>query len=268
MRIWILSDLHLESSTWRPPTSMKGRGDVVVLAGDVHGRLSRSVEWAALERLPGGAFEGMEVILVPGNHEFYFFDIDAEALAGRRAAKETGIHLLDCGEAVIDGVRFLGCSLWTDYALYGDAPAAMNAAARGINDHRLITRQGKRFAPADALDRHVSEKIWLAGALARKHDGPTVVVTHHCVSRRSVHPKWGKVPISAAFSSNLDGLVEGSGAALWVHGHTHDSFDYMLGGTRVICNPKGYGPSYATGIPENTAFDPRLVIEIEGGRDA
>ncbi len=169
---------------------------------------------------------------------------------------------------MIGGVRFLGCTLWTDYALYGDTGAAMAAAARGLNDHRLIRRQGRLFSPADALDRHVTEKIWLAGALARKHDGPTVVVTHHCVSQKSVHSRWGRTPVSAAFSSNLDVLVEGSGAALWVHGHTHDSFDYALGGTRVICNPKGYGPTYATAIAENLAFDPRLVVEIEGGRDA
>lgn len=159
-------------------------------------------------------------------------------------------------------MRFLGCTLWTDYALYGDAADAMAAAARGINDHRLIRRQGARFSPADALDRHVTEKIWLAGALARQHDGPTVVVTHHCVSQKSVHPKWGRTPISAVFSSNLDDLVAGSGAALWVHGHTHDSFDYSLVGTRVICNPKGYGPSCGGGIPENAAFDPRLVVEV------
>jgi predicted phosphodiesterase len=262
MRIWIISDLHLEMSVWQPPTDMVGKADVVVLAGDIDGRLSRSIEWIALHRLPGGAFDGLDAVIVPGNHEFYHRDINAETLAGRRMAKETGVHLLDCGQAVIAGVRFLGATLWTDYALYGDAGAAMAAASRGINDHRLISRQGRRFTPADALDRHVTEKIWLAGALARQHDGPMVVVTHHCISKKSVHPRWGETPISAAFASNLDDLVAGSGAALWVHGHTHDSFDYSLGDTRVICNPKGYGPSYAGGIPENAAFDPRLVVEV------
>jgi predicted phosphodiesterase len=262
MKLWILSDLHLEMSRWEPPVDMQGRADVVVLAGDVHNPLSRSIEWIKEQRRPDRAFQGAEVVLVPGNHEFYHRDIDADTLDGRRAAKAAGVHLLDCGETVLYGVRFLGCTLWTDYALYGDAPAAMAVAAKGLNDHRLITRQGKRFAPADALDRHLTEKVWLAGALARKHDGPTVVVTHHCISRRSVHAKWGKVPISAAFSSNLDAFVEGSGAALWIHGHTHDSFDYEIGGTRVICNPKGYGPSYLGGVPENVGFDPRLVVEV------
>ncbi len=192
MRLWILSDLHMEFSTWRPPTDMRGRADVVVLAGDVHNPLLASVGWISDNRKPGRAFHGMEVVLVPGNHEFYHRDLDAEAIEARRAAKAAGVRLLDCGEAVLGGVRFLGCTLWTDYDLYGDAAAAMAAAARGLNDHRLIRRQGRLFTPADALDRHVTEKIWLAGALARKHDGPTVVVTHHCVSQKSVHARWGR----------------------------------------------------------------------------
>ncbi len=72
----------------------------------------------------------------------------------------------------------------------------------------------------------------------------------------------GQEPISAAFSSNLDGLVASSGASLWVHGHTHDSFDYAIDRTRVICNPKGYGPRVAGGVPENAAFDSRLIVEV------
>jgi predicted phosphodiesterase len=250
-------------SVWQPPTDMAGKADVVVLAGDVYNPLVASVGWIRDHRKPGGAFEGMEVVLVPGNHEFYHQDVDAQALAARHVIDIVGgIHLLDCGEAVIAGVRFLGATLWTDYALYGDAADAMDVAARGLNDHRLISRQGRRFSPADALDRHVSEKIWIAGALARKHDGPTVVVTHHCVSKRSVHPKWKFNPLNAAFASHLDEFVEMSGAALWVHGHTHDSHDYQIGRTRVICNPKGYGPSVFGRVPENAAFDERLVVEV------
>jgi predicted phosphodiesterase len=237
MKLWILSDLHLESSNWQPPTNMRGKADVVVLAGDVHNPLTRSIAWIAEQRQPGRAFDGMQVLLVPGNHEYYRHDIDDEALAARTAARDAGVH-------------------------YDNEDVAMRVALLGINDHRMINRGQKRFRPVDARDTHIHERIWLEDMLLRRHDGPTVVVTHHCISQKSVHAKWGRIPISAAFASNLDNLVRHSGAALWVHGHTHDSFDYMLGKTRVICNPKGYGPTYATDKPENLEFDPRLIIEI------
>jgi predicted phosphodiesterase len=269
MRLWILSDLHLEQSVWQPPTDMKGRADVVVLAGDIHNPLTRSIAWAASHMAPGCAFDGMEVLLVPGNHEYYRRDIEEQALAARHAAKDAGVHLLDGHESLIGGVRFLGITLWTNYLLYGDSEVAMQAATQGINDHRLISFKGGRFAPYDAMKQHFRELHWLEDQIAlRPFAGPTVVVTHHCVSKKSVHSRWGETPISAAFASNLDAFVAASGAALWIHGHTHDSFDYMLGATRVVCNPKGYGPSVLGGIPENTVFDERLVIEIDGGPDA
>ena len=127
----------------------------------------------------------------------------------------------------------------------------------GLNDHRCIKLRDGTFRPKDALARHIAGKAWLEGMFAKPHDGPTVVVTHHCVSRRSVHDRWRNDVISAAFSSNLDALVGSSNADLWVHGHTHDSFDYRIGRTRVVCNPRGYGS-------ENQFFDPKLIVEIGG----
>ena len=88
---------------------------------------------------------------------------------------------------------------------------------------------------------------------------PLIVVTHHSPSFCSVPARFTRDPLSAAYSSHLDGLVERSGAALWVHGHTHDSFDYKIGGTRVICNPRGY-----FGRELNRNFNPQFVIEIGG----
>jgi predicted phosphodiesterase len=263
MRIWVLSDLHLEQSSWRAPEDMAGKADVVLLAGDIYNPLTRSIKWIAGERQPGGAFHGMDVLLVPGNHEYHRKDIEEQAVAARHAAKAAGVHLLDGHESLIGGVRFLGITLWTNYLLHGDSEAAMQAAAQGINDHRLISFKGGRFTPYDAMKQHFRELHWLEDQIAlRPFAGPTVVVTHHGVSKNSVHPRWGETPLNAAFASNLDAFVAASGAALWIHGHTHDSFDYMLGGTRVICNPKGYGPSSLGGIPENVAFDPRLVVEV------
>ena len=256
MRLWILSDLHLEQSSWQPSFGVEA--DAVVLAGDLHNPLCRSIEWIARQR-DTGAFKNMEVVLIPGNHEFYHVDIDDALAEGRRLAQGVGIHLLDGDQAIIGGVRFLGCTLWTDYCLSGDQRLGMITAELGLNDHRCIRKGNGTFMPRDALARHLEGKAWLERELAKPHDGKTVVVTHHCVSRRSVHDRWRNDVISAAFSSNLDALVGSSNADLWVHGHTHDSFDYQIGRTRVVCNPRGYGS-------ENQFFDPKLVVEIGGDR--
>ena len=186
----------------------------------------------------------MEVVLVPGNHEFYHVDLDDALLEGRRLAKNLGVHFLDSDQAIIGGVRFLGCTLWTDYALIGDQRLGMLAAEMALNDHRCIKLRDGTFRPKDALARHIAGKAWLEGMFAKPHDEPTVVVTHHCISQRSVDDRWRMDALSAAFSSNLDRLVESSNADVWVHGHTHDSFDYRIGRTRVVCNPKGYGPVF------------------------
>jgi hypothetical protein len=137
------------------------------------------------------------------------------------------------------GVRFLGCTLWTDYRL-GDAQLeAMKAARRCLNDHRAIsTRGGGEFSPRDALDEHHKSRTWLAGELSRQYDGVTVVVSHHGPHPFSVHPRYAGDLLKAAFVSDLTSLL--SKANFWFHGHVHDAFDYEICGCRVVCNPLGY----------------------------
>ena len=116
------------------------------------------------------------------------------------------------------------------------------------------------FAPADAaalFDRHAS---WLEARLATPFSGPTVVVTHHAPSPRSIHPRFAGLPLNVCFVSDTEHLLEGRRVALWIHGHTHDSFDYVANGTRVVCNPRGYAKN---GINENPAFDPGLIITLD-----
>ena len=262
MRIWTMSDLHMEMSTWTlPDVASRVAADVLVLAGDVHAPLRRSLAWLAVQR-DEGPLAGLEIVMVAGNHEFYGAEIVGERAAGAALARELGIHYLDRSSVIIDGVRFLGCTLWTDYALDKTPIMAQLVAGRSLSDHRLIEKGARKFLPGDALAEHKLDRAWLERALAEPFDDATVVVTHHCVSQRSVHARWQGDPLTPAFSSNLDSLVERSGAALWVHGHTHESCDYLAGGTRVVCNPKGYGPRLRGGQFENTSFDPGLVVEI------
>ena len=86
-----------------------------------------------------------------------------------------------------------------------------------------------------------------------------MVITHHAPSRKSIHPRFADSLMNACFVSDAERLIDGSRAHLWIHGHTHDSFDYFVNGTRVLCNPRGY---VVDDKAENPAFDPGLVVEV------
>jgi hypothetical protein len=165
---------------------------------------------------------------------------------------------------VIDGVRFLGSTLWTDYNLYGNVEGAMRLAERGLNDHRCIFPDAT-MAPLTAIDArawHMQSRRWLTEKLATPSSSTTVVVTHHLPHLGSIDPRYAGSPLNPAFCSDLSALIEQSGPVLWVHGHTHASCDYRAGSTRMLCNPKGYGPPPGRTQIENTQFNPALVVSL------
>jgi calcineurin-like phosphoesterase family protein len=148
---------------------------------------------------------------------------------------------------------------------------AMFNARRGMNDFRVIQgANGKVFSPYEAAEIHRKTVEWLKFMLEQPFDGETVIVTHHGCSPKSIHPRWAKSLLNGAFTSDLEHLL--GRAALWIHGHTHDSFDYVRHGTRVIVNPRGYcrsnfNQTRPVGTPliekcENAAFNPKLIVEI------
>jgi hypothetical protein len=131
-----------------------------------------------------------------------------------------------------------------------------------MNDFRLIrggSGPAEAFTPQDVAARFERDAAWLADRLATPHPGPTVVVTHHAPARPSLHPRFAGSLLSACFVSDLERLMGAERVRCWIHGHTHDSFDYRLHGTRVLCNPRGYARG---GVEENPRFDPRLAVEI------
>lgn len=259
-KLRILSDLHLEFA----PLVLEPAGeDVLVLTGDV-GIHTDGAEWA----LAYARRTGVRVVMVAGNHEFYTtpkrrgHTVNSTLDDLREISIDSGemLTLLENEQDIanIAGITFIGCTLWTDYALDGSPALAMLYARQAMNDHRLIFEEEHPFTPIDALRRHRSSRAMLADCLRVYSDGtPIVVVTHHLPSRRSIPAEYADSPVNPAYASNLDKLVARSGAALWVHGHTHGSADYALGDTRVICNPRGYAPHEV-----NPRFDPNLVIEI------
>ena len=119
------------------------------------------------------------------------------------------------------------------------------------------------FQPADAARLFAIQSGWLARSLARPFDGPTVIITHHAPSPRSIHPRFDGALLNACFVSNAEHLLAAGSADLWVHGHTHDSVDYLLGSTRVVCNPRGY---MRNGVAENPCFDVDLLVEVAGSQ--
>ena len=250
MKIQVLSDLHLEFSAFDPPQT---DADVVVLAGDI-ALGSSGTEWARRE------FPSQPIIYVPGNHEYYRSQRPEMLNALREDARRHNVHLLDNDEIVIGGVRFLGCTLWTDFELFGvdEKPWAMRAGERGLNDFRLIKEDSlNTFTPMRSFELHAESLRWLTMRLGETFSGKTVVVTHHLPSRLSVVDRYKDVPLSACFASELGhlfGMMD-----LWIHGHTHDSLDYVVEGTRVICNPRGY---VMPGSSENLDFDPQLVVTL------
>ena len=265
----VFSDLHLKyNGELGFKLNLEPDIDVVVVAGDVTSPVSESLKWLHREI----AMAGHEVIFVAGNHEHYGHIYD-DSMEGGVAARDQypNVHFLENEEVVIKGVRFLGATMWTDFNLYERPEEAMKEAVLAMNDYRTIHSRDAggniiRFTPERTRSIHEDSRNWLRSALATKHDGPTVVVTHHCPHHLSVHEKYAGQKLNASFTSDFDPEITEFQPEFWIHGHTHSNFDYVVPGTRtrVICNPLGYirGGYSGRREVENPMFDPYLTIEI------
>lgn len=246
MRLQILSDVHLEFGDYEPE---RPAVDAVILAGDMHVN-RKGVAWIKRH------FPGVPVIYVAGNHEFYGSSVPGLLRELRGAAEGTNIALLENDSVEIGGVTFLGCTLWTDFELSADAPAAMAAAAKGLSDFHVIRGRADWFHPEDSVKLHQESVCWLKRALGKCDPQKTVVVTHHAPSAQSLAPWHAGSMLNAAFASPLDDFVAQSGVPLWIHGHTHHCVDYRIGRTRIFSNQRGY-----PGEPDSR-YRPAAVIEI------
>jgi predicted phosphodiesterase len=261
MRVQIASDLHHEFSRAGHLGSegipVADGVDVLVLAGDIHAG-ARAFDLYRNYPVP--------IVYVHGNHELYGAEMFSLVHQLRSNANVAAVNFLERDEVVIDGVRFLGTCLWTDYCLRPVwKRVAMSEADMSMTDHRVIRYAGARaFSSHDAETEHLKARDWLEKKLDTHFDGKTVVVTHHAPHPRSIPSEYVDDILSAAFASDLTPLVEQ--ADVWIHGHVHRSADYRVGKCRVICNPRGYpGRHSKNPVPvafENPSFDPALVIDI------
>lgn len=253
MKLRVLSDLHLEHfEAGRELPDVES--DVVVLAGDIH-RHTQGLVWAA-ER-----FRDVPVLYVPGNHEFYDSCMPALRRELRAEASALGIHLLDNDGLVLNGVRFLGTTLWTDFALHDAEPdhcadTTWLKARRWMPDFRIIEQpEGEVFTPEASQALHRQALEWLEAELAIPFAGHTVVISHHAPLAGCIPPRYRGDALSPAFASHLE---ESMGKmAIWIHGHVHEPVDLWCHGTRVIANPGGYPDEF-----EPALFRPELLVEL------
>lgn len=265
LRIQIASDLHLE---WlernfpdAPALQVHPQADVVVVAGDIHSHTRALPKLRAL---------GVPVVYVAGNHEFYGQQLYG-TLDALRSEAPPPVHFLEQRAWLCGRTRFLGVTLWTDYALYGNAVLAQALASRAMADHRWIALNDKVFTAQDALARHQDSLRWLRRELRQPHDGPTVVVTHHGPHPEGVAPQFKGDGLTPAFFSDLRGLMPE--VDLWIFGHTHSSVDIQEGRCRVVANPRGYplNANYAKTeqelVFENRHWKPQWLLELPQGAD-
>lgn len=255
MRIQYLSDLHLESHAFT--LKVRSDADVLVLAGD----LATAKHEGRFERLLREAGD-IPTVVIHGNHEFYNDRMeDAKARRIATCSRFPNVHLLDDSWTIINGIQFIGTTLWSDFALpftqgqrrVSDPVNAMRIAAAGITDFHVIGCQGRLFAPADAATFHQqARQVIKARAQAA---GATVVVSHFLPSERSVDPQFATSSLNPYFASNCEDLMGGNVRA-WLHGHTHASCSYHVNGTEVACNPRGY-----TKV-ENRQFNSQAYIDV------
>lgn len=248
MKFHILSDLHNEFAPFQAPVT---DADVVVLAGDIDVK-GRAVDWALT------TFD-KPVVFVPGNHDYYGGSLGRTLDKMRERCVGTHVHLLHDTAVVIGDVRILGCTLWTDYRLTGNEPLAQWDAQQTMCDFKKIRdAQFRRVRPYQFAALNARSRKFLEEQFEQPFEGKTIVVTHHAPCELSIHERYreGNGHLNASYASRLDHLM-GEHVKLWVHGHTHDSFDYQMHGTRVVCNPRGYA-----GQDLNDDFNPALVVEV------
>lgn len=262
MRVRLLSDLHLEfedrTEDYTPIPLKEDADTVLILAGDI------AVGMGAVEFLNRMCRQFHHVVYILGNHEFYYNEVNK--LRKRWANKDMpdNFTFLDNNAEIIDGVRFVGGTLWTDFN--GGDWFAMNLAQQGMCDYEVIKiKEGNKhsgyrkrlFLPVDAVRAHKETLFNITETVRVPHDGPTIVVTHHLPHPLCVAGAFKTHALNPAYVSNLDMQIEEYDIDIWVHGHTHDNVDFEIHGTRILCNPRGY-----VGEELNDGFDEEFTFEV------
>lgn len=268
MRIKQMSDLHLEFDADFFPKNEEN-ADILMLNGDIcmGAYMNKSEEspyyhkeQQFLKFFDFCSKEYEYVLYTPGNHEYYRGHIDTVDTNIRISlASFDNIHYLNNNSIIIDDITFLAGTLWTD--MNNNDPITESIIRSMMNDFRLISWKDycekgyKKFTPSDAAALHRKTLKFFDEASAGQDN--VVIMSHHAPSYKSVHPKYhNDTYMNHGYFSDLEQFIlDRPQIKLWTHGHMHDCFDYDIGETKVICNPRGYKD-------ENPNFSLDQIIEI------
>ena len=262
MKIALCSDLHLEFQDINLQNTEGA--EVLILSGDIfiaedlHNHPETNYSHLEIKALQHGqaraqkfrdflkrcSFQFPHVVYVAGNHEFYHgrWTLSIKHLR-EECAKFPNVYFLENDLKVINDVNFMGGTLWTD-CNKGD-PLTLHALTDMMNDFKIIRNDDlgyTKLRPAHAMSRHRTTVQYLNHVLADRKDQKCVVVGHHAPTYLSTHPQYAaQYLMNGGYRSDLsEFMLDRPQIVLWTHGHTHDPFDYMVGTTRVVCNPRGY----------------------------
>jgi predicted phosphodiesterase len=270
MKIKVVSDLHLEFADINIPNH-EGV-DTLILSGDI--MVASKVHKPESEYgirfrdfLKRVSFQFPNVIYVMGNHEFYSDGRWCDSVDAMRAAcgVHENVHLLERDTKIINDIVFVGGTLWTDMNKYD--PLTLHAVRDMMMDYRAITNDKagfRKLKPADTCERHRETLDYIKMIVDEHKDKKCVVVGHHSPSFQSVHEQYkSEYLMNGAYHSSLEEVIlDRPQIKLWTHGHTHHPFDYMIGETRVVCNPRGYCDDSGRGWGEDTGWDIGHCIEV------
>ena len=242
MRINYFSDIHLEFGRLPLP---KTDADLVIAAGDI-GIGRQGINW----------LKGIDkpVIYIAGNHEFYTYEYKKTLNMLRNNCLNSNIYFLEKNVLVMNGIRFLGCTLWTDLLVKGEKKS-LQLAAR-LNDFRNIRFKEGAFNQAIFTRLHRSSMLWLENELDEPFEGKTVVITHHAPLCKSWHEGNNELK-KIAYCNSLDELISKYDISAWFHGHIHSQNNYIVSDTRILSNTRGY-----KGRKEVDNFDPNKIVDI------
>jgi len=259
MKLALASDLHLEFGDIN--LTNDENADVLILSGDImiaqdlHDHPEGAANNINLGRrqLSAQRFRDFlkrcseafpHVVYVAGNHEFYHgkFHGSLDDLMNE-CSKFPNVYFLENLTKKIDDVTFIGCTLWTDMNK-GD-PLTLHAVTTMMNDYNIIREDSKGYTklrPAHTAWRHARSVEYIRTVIEGKFDEKFVVVGHMAPSPLSTHPKYADDTLmNGAYSSDLsEFILDHPQIKVWTHGHTHHNFDYVIGSTRIVCNPRGY----------------------------
>jgi Icc-related predicted phosphoesterase len=260
MKIALVSDVHLEFVDL--DFDNDSGADVLILGGDIcvaTDMAQRDPYNTMGEQYRSNRFHDFfqrccarfpHVIFIVGNHEHYHGDFAKTVPHFKDVLGYLpNLHILEKETFVLDDITFIGGTLWTDMNRRDNR--TLHDISRMMNDFRCVDNTNKtedgrgwpgRFTTTDAANDHDAMVAFIDQTVAANPAGRYVVVGHHSPSRLSTHPRYqDQFIMNGGYSSSLDDFIQDRPQIkLWTHGHTHEDFDYMIAGCRILCNPRGY----------------------------